>query len=114
MRIAFCLFEYSPYSGLSLDFRRILQESLNRGHEAHVFVSAWHGAQLEDVPFTLLPAWRFASNHTKNKQFHDKLKTELSRNRFDIVVGFNKMPGLDVYYGADICYVRRTEQHPPY
>ncbi|MGE4660603.1 MAG: lipopolysaccharide core heptose(I) kinase RfaP [Arenicellales bacterium] len=112
MRIAFCLFEYSPYSGLSLDFRRILKESLNRGHDAHVFVSAWHGAQLDGVPFTLLPAWRFASNHTKNKQFHDKLKSELTRNRFDIVVGFNKMPGLDVYYGADICYVRRTEQHP--
>ena len=112
MRIAFCLFEYSPYSGLSLDFRRILQESLKRGHDAHVFVSAWHGEQLEGVPFTLLPAWRFASNHTKNKQFHDKLKSELTRNRFDIVVGFNKMPGLDVYYGADICYVRRTEQHP--
>ena len=112
MRIAFCLFEYSPYSGLSLDFRRILQESLKRGHDAHVFVSAWRGEPLEGVPFTLLPAWRFASNHTKNKQFHDKLKSELSRNRFDIVVGFNKMPGLDVYYGADICYVRRTEQHP--
>tara|TARA_B100000315_G_scaffold79150_2_gene72497 strand:+ start:751 stop:2931 length:2181 start_codon:yes stop_codon:yes gene_type:complete len=112
MRIAFCLFEYSPYSGLSLDFRRILQESLERGHDAHVFVSAWHGEQLEGVPFTLLPAWRFAPNHTKNKQFHDKLKSELNGNRFDIVVGFNKMPGLDVYYGADICYVRRTEQHP--
>jgi len=112
MRIAFCLFEYSPFSGLSLDFRRILEESLKRGHDAHVFVSAWHGKQLEGVPFTLLPAWRFASNHTKNKKFHDKLKSELTRNRFDIVVGFNKMPGLDVYYGADICYVRRTEQHP--
>ena len=112
MRIAFCLFEYSPYSGLSLDFRRILQESLERGHDAHVFVSAWHGEALEGVPFTLLPAWRFASNHTKNKQFHDKLRSELTGNRFDIVVGFNKMPGLDVYYGADICYVGRTEQHP--
>ena len=112
MKIAFCLFEYSPYSGLSLDFRRILQESIERGHDAHVFVSAWHGKALEGVPFTLLPAWRFASNHTKNKQFHDKLRSELTGNRFDIVVGFNKMPGLDVYYGADICYVGRTEQHP--
>jgi UDP-glucose:(heptosyl)LPS alpha-1,3-glucosyltransferase len=112
MKIAFCLFEYSPYSGLSLDFRRILLESLKRGHDAHVFVSAWHGKALEGVPFTLLPAWRFASNHTKNKQFHDKLRSELTGNRFDIVVGFNKMPGLDVYYGADICYVGRTEQHP--
>ncbi|MEE3287131.1 MAG: lipopolysaccharide core heptose(I) kinase RfaP, partial [Pseudomonadota bacterium] len=112
MKIAFCLFEYSPYSGLSLDFRRILLESLERGHDVHVFVSAWHGKALEGVPFTLLPAWRFASNHTKNKQFHDKLRSELTGNRFDIVVGFNKMPGLDVYYGADICYVGRTEQHP--
>ena len=111
MRIAFCLFEYSPYSGLSLDFRRILQESLERGHDAHVFVSAWHGEALDGVPFTLLPAWG-VFNHTENKRFHDKLQSELKKHHFDIVVGFDRMPGLDVYYGADICYVSRTEQYP--
>jgi len=34
----------------------------------------------------------------------------------DVVVGFNKMPGLDVYYAADICYedLAQTQRSPLY
>ena len=28
----------------------------------------------------------------------------------DRVVGFNKMPGLDVYYAADVCYAEKVAQ----
>ena len=54
MKIAFCLFKYSPYSGLSLDFLRILEECLNRGHNAHVFVSEWQGERPDGAQFTVL------------------------------------------------------------
>ena len=54
MKIAFCLFKYSPYSGLSLDFLRILEECKKRGHDTHVFVSEWQGERPEGVPFTVL------------------------------------------------------------
>ncbi|GIT54381.1 MAG: hypothetical protein Ct9H300mP16_15410 [Pseudomonadota bacterium] len=67
MRIAFCLFEYSPYSGLSLDFRRILQESLERGHDAHVFVRRGKGKGPMGFRFTFLPPG-VVLKHTKNKQ----------------------------------------------
>ena len=116
MKIAFCLFEYSSYSGLSLDFRRILQECLKRGHDAHVFVSEWQGERPKDVTFTLLEPHAISlkfSNHAKNEQFHNKLQVELKKGGFDVVVGFNKMPGLDVYYGADSCYVGRTVPQYP-
>ena len=49
MKIAFSLFEYSPYSGLSLDFLRILEECKKRGHDTHVFVSEWYGERPEGV-----------------------------------------------------------------
>ena len=28
--------------------------------------------------------------------------------RFDAVIGFSKMPGLDIYYAADTCYLEKV------
>ena len=116
MKIAFCLFKYSPYSGLSLDFLRILEECKKRGHDTHVFVSEWRGERPEGVQFTVLEPPKISlkfSNHAQNEQFHNKLQVELKKQAFDAVVGFNKMPGLDLYYGADSCYVGdKVPQYP--
>ena len=116
MKIAFCLFKYSPYSGLSLDFLRILEECQKRGHDPYVFVSEWRGERPEGVQFTVLKPPKISlkfSNHAQNEQFHNKLQAELKKQAFDVVVGFNKMPGLDLYYGADSCYVGdKVPQYP--
>ncbi len=116
MKIAFCLFKYSPYSGLSLDFLRILEECQKRGHDTHVFVSEWRGAHPDGVHITVLEPPNISltfSNHAQNEQFHNKLQVELKKQVFNVVVGFNKMPGLDLYYGADGCYVDKSTQYPP-
>ncbi len=116
MKIAFCLFKYSPYSGLSLDFRRILDECRKRSHDTHVFVSEWRGKRPEGVQITVLEPPKISfkfSNHAQNERFHNKLQVELKKHAFDAVVGFNKMPGLDLYYGADSCYVGdKVPQYP--
>ncbi len=116
MKIAFCLFKYSPYSGLSHDFLRILEECQKRGHDPYVFVSEWRGERPEGVQVTVLEPPKFSlkfSNHAQNEQFHNKLQAELKKQTFDVVVGFNKMPGLDLYYGADSCYVGdKVPQYP--
>ena len=116
MKIAFCLFKYSPYSGLSLDFLRILEECQKRDHDPYVFVSEWRGERPEGVQFMVLKPSKFSlkfSNHAQNEQFHNKLQAELKKQTFDVVVGFNKMPGLDLYYGADSCYVGdKVPQYP--
>jgi len=116
MKIAFCLFKYSPYSGLSLDFLRILEECQKRGHDPYVFVSEWRGERPEGVQFMVLKPPKISlkfSNHAQNEQFHNKLQAELNKQTFDVVVGFNKMPGLDLYYGADSCYVGdKVPQYP--
>src|SRR5690606_22646817 len=33
---------------------------------------------------------------------------ELERDPVDLVIGFNKMPGLDVYYAADVCFAQKA------
>jgi UDP-glucose:(heptosyl)LPS alpha-1,3-glucosyltransferase len=107
MKLAFCLFKYFPYSGLSRDFLRIVSESRRRGHEVHVFASEWQGERPEGIRFTLLTTYRWM-NHTQNLAFYRRLKRHLEHERFDAVIGFNKMPGLDLYYGADYCYIGRA------
>jgi len=43
-------------------------------------------------------------NHQRYLDFAQKLQLHLAQGHFDAVVGFNKMPGLDVYYAADPCF----------
>src|SRR5207245_3741652 len=39
-----------------------------------------------------------------------KLHVLLRKEKFDAIAGFNKMPGLDIYYAADPCYQARARQ----
>jgi len=108
MRLAMCLFKFFPYGGLERDFLKIAAVCLKRGHSVTVFVMEWSGEVPEGLTVKLLKAnhWR---NHSRTRSFINKLDNELHDNKFDLVVGFNKMPGLDVYYAADVCYVDRMQ-----
>ena len=108
MRFAFCLFKYFPYGGLQRDFLRIAAECTSRGHDVHAFVSEWRGKQPPGIKVTVLKTWGWIFNHAQNKHFHHQLQHELHRARFDCVVGFDRMPNLDIYYGADFCYIGRA------
>jgi len=107
MKLAFCLFKYFPYSGLSRDFLRVLQECHRRGHELHVYVSEWQGDRPQGIDIHVLNVLPLA-NHTQNASFYNQFKQKITLNDFDAVIGFNKMPGLDIYYGADYCYIARA------
>ena len=108
MKLAFCLFKYFPYSGLSRDFLRVLQECYSRGHELYVYASEWEGEKPEGININILSVLPLA-NHTQNASFYNQFKQKIAGNNFDAVIGFNKMPGLDMYYGADYCYIARAE-----
>lgn len=108
MKIAFCVYKFFPYGGLQRDFYRIAEELANRGHEIRVYVQSWKGADvpvfmdLHIVPTTSL------TNHGKNTQYYKWVRQHLAEYPVDRVVGFNKMPGLDVYYAADTCYAEKV------
>jgi UDP-glucose:(heptosyl)LPS alpha-1,3-glucosyltransferase len=108
MRFAFALYNYFPYSGLARDFLRILLEANERGHSVEVYVSKWQGEKPEGINIHVLDAHGM-TNHGRNAQFHRLFNKAISKEYFDAVVGFNKMPGLDIYYGADYCYVARAK-----
>ena len=43
----------------------------------------------------------------KTSNIIEWVQNYLTQHPVDRVVGFNKMPGPDVYYAADVCYARR-------
>lgn len=110
MKLAFCLFRYFPWSGLARDFLRIAQECHRRGHEPQVYTREWQGDRPAGIPVNVLPVSTLA-NHGKDKSFYRQFREITARQHFDAIIGFNKMPGLDLYYCADVCYASRARRH---
>ncbi len=108
MRLAFCLYNYFPYSGLARDFLRIFLQAQASGHDVDVYVSKWQGDKPNGINLTILDA-KGLTNHGRNAEFHRLFKAAIADKNYDAVMGFNKMPGLDIYYGADYCYVARAK-----
>lgn len=107
MKLGFCLFKYFPFGGLQRDFYGIASECVARGHQVDVYTMHWQG----DIPKgfnVILIKPRGWMNHYRYWDFSKKVKKLLLQQRYDLVIGFNKMPYLDVYYAADQCYATRA------
>ena len=111
MRLAFSLFNYFPYGGLQRDFIRIARACRALGHSVDVFTMSWEGEAEPGLTLHLLPA-KGMQNHSRRRHFADQFQKALEVDDFDLVVGFNKMPGLDVYYAADTCYQAKAAPKP--
>ena len=108
MKLAFCLFHYFPYGGLQRDFLRISRECQKRGHEIQVFTMEWVGELESMLPVQLIEV-KSKQNHTRNMEFAEKVHERCKTENYDLVVGFNKMPHLDIYYAADVCYEAKVQ-----
>lgn len=107
MKLALIIYRYFPYGGLQRDFIRFIEVLRSRGHSIEVFCISWEGDRLEGITTHVIPikAW---SNHRRNQRFHEALAEQLPAQHFDLIIGFNKMPGLDVYYAGDSCYLDKA------
>jgi UDP-glucose:(heptosyl)LPS alpha-1,3-glucosyltransferase len=111
--LAFCLFKYFPHGGLERDMLHIALACRARGYAVDIYTTAWTG----DAPESLrlhIHRPRALTNHGQMRQYHAWLTRQLAGDPPACVVGFQKMPGLDVYYAADGCYqAKALEQHGP-
>jgi UDP-glucose:(heptosyl)LPS alpha-1,3-glucosyltransferase len=103
VKIAFLLYKYFPYGGMQRDFKRFVEETQARGHQCRVYYYSWQGDPLAGVDLRKVPVSAM-TNHRRNELYHAWVQQDLARDPADGVVGFNKMPDLDVYYAADSCY----------
>lgn len=107
MRLAFCIPKYFPFGGRQRNFLRIAQYCQTQGHEIVVYTRAWQGEPLPtDFQVHIIPV-KALSNHGQDLTFSQKLQPLLAKGHFHGVIGFGKMPGLDIYYAADPCFKAR-------
>lgn len=108
MQLAFILYKYFPFGGLQRDFMRIALECQQRGHAIRVYSMFWEGEIPAGFEVLIAPV-RALFNHARNERFTAWVQADLARRPVDRVIGFNKMPGLDVYYAADPCYEDKAQ-----
>ncbi len=108
MRLAFVLFKYFPYGGLQRDCLKIVQECLQRKHSVDIYCMEWRGQRPEGVDVQIIEVKAF-SNYKRYELFSQRLAQIFKRDPYDGVVGFNRLAGLDVYFGADPCFAYKCE-----
>jgi UDP-glucose:(heptosyl)LPS alpha-1,3-glucosyltransferase len=105
MRIAIGIVSLFPGGGLQRDCLRVIELLRERGHAVDVFAASVDPSLIVYPALRLLPssAW---SNHGRDLRFGQDFAAA-TRGAYDVVIGFNKLPGLDVLYCADPCYAAR-------
>ncbi|MFT7234563.1 MAG: UDP-glucose:(heptosyl)LPS alpha-1,3-glucosyltransferase [Methylophagaceae bacterium] len=107
MRVAVCLYKYFPFGGLARDCMNIMTICRDHGYQIDLFVMEYQGEIPKGFNVDVIET-RGLTNHKKVAHYIKQLKAKLTHNTYDLVIGFNKIPGLDVYYAADPCYLDRV------
>jgi UDP-glucose:(heptosyl)LPS alpha-1,3-glucosyltransferase len=109
-KLAFIIERYFKFGGLQRDMRKLAQACAEAGHDVTVFTNKWDGSfeqffRIETVDF------KASSNHKKIKKIERFVRSLRQKNKFDCIVGFNRMGGLDVYFAGDPCLKARLERN---
>src|SRR5690606_14835352 len=72
-----------------------------------VFCGDWQGDKLAGIDIVEIKTTGFF-NVAGVKQFVDTFQKQFVASQFDVLVGFNKMPGLDVYFCGDSCFAKKA------
>ena len=113
MKLGFLLFDYFPFGGLQRDCLKIAQLCAARGHDVTIFTRTWQGDAPEKLRVELFGR-HGASNVARNRAWLKQLRETLPARGLDGIVGFNKLPGLHVYYGSDPCYAAKVQRLKPF
>lgn len=107
MNWAFVIFKYFPYGGLQRIFLDVVHTALRRGHCIDLYTLTWEGPIPDGVDLRIVDVAPGA-NHKRYRRFHAAVRDRVARKKYECIVGFNKMPGLDVYYALDPCFEEKA------
>lgn len=105
MRLAFVLFNWFPHGGLQQDLVKVVSACRDRA-DISIFCMEWHGEQLPGVSTVIVPTTGWTAT-TRRRNFARYITTQVS-GHFAKVIGFNRVPGLDYYFAADLCFAAKA------
>jgi UDP-glucose:(heptosyl)LPS alpha-1,3-glucosyltransferase len=106
MRLCCVLFNWFPHGGLQQDVLKIAEACRARA-QVTILCMRWDGPQPQGIAVRELPA-RGWSRTARRADF--VARVQALRSEFDVVLGFNRMPGLDYYFAADSCFAQKAQQ----
>ncbi len=106
MKFAIVLYSYFPYGGLQQDLLKILKACRLKNIKVTIFCMEWEGEKPLNSKIIILPSQGYTKT-AKREYFVEKMLEE-TLDKYDLVLGFNKMPGLDYYYAADYCFAEKA------
>jgi len=112
LRLGFQLFEYFPYGGLQRDCLKTARACSGRGHAVTIYAREWEGPRPDGIEVRVF-GQRGWSNVRRNEIWVRTLSQVPAQDGLHGVVGFNKLPGLDLYFGSDPCYVAKMRRLRP-
>lgn len=107
MKLAFAIFRYFPFGGLQRDMLAIAKAAQASGHHVSIFCGDWQDEKISGIDVIEIKGSGFF-NIAGVKNFITAFQQQFQRDQFDLLVGFNKMPGLDVYFAGDSCFARKA------
>ena len=109
MDIAIALFKKFTSETVKTDFFHILEEAHSRGHRITFYVSEWNTPLPPYVTLKKLPV-NGLTELGKIRNFFETLQRETKKNPPDVLLGFTRGPGLDVYFAGDSCFTLRERK----
>lgn len=83
---------------------RIATDCVRQGHQVTIYTGQWRGDNPgAGINVVILPQHGWL-NHWRHQSLIHAMHAAIKHDKPDLVVGFNRMPGLDVYYAADPCF----------
>jgi len=107
--IAIAVYRLAAAGGLERHALRLAETLIDRGHRVTLYSTA--AGQVPTGATVQTLRRRALTNHGRLWAFAEDLASA-ARGRHDVVVGFQKMPGLDVLFCCDWCYLDRRHIFP--
>lgn len=115
MKLIFALYKYFPFGGLQKDMLAIAVECASRSHDITIYCRDWQGELPGHNNIEVRVLHNSAvSNQGKDAGFSRDFRETIKQLKPDLVIGFNKIPGVDIYYAADTCFKAKLYRERPW
>lgn len=115
MKFAFLIFKYFPFGGMQRDMLRIARELVKQDHSVEIYTISWEGDLPQGAISVHVIPVQGLFNYRRYQRFITLAHAQIAAAQragqpFDLILGFNRMHGLDVYFDADPCFIERAHR----
>ncbi len=109
MKVALVLFNWFPHGGLQRDCLGIANSLVKKGLEVDVICMSWEGSVPEGIN-RVIPSFEVKNKVAARKAFAEFVLQVTAEEDYVLVLGFNRLPGLDYYFAADTCFAWKAKR----